>query len=135
MRLAVHRKAPSVRVPLAFGGSQAAMKEPPSTEQFGYYHILGCNFDATPEEIRKKFRKLSLKLHPDRAPGDEHAKEAFQNINTAHRCLSDAAQRAEYDAVFRMRCVLEQGALTPERLRASETAVLDQVYMLSLIHI
>ena len=96
---------------------------------FGYYAELGCSFDVTPDALKKAFRKASLRWHPDRNPGDEAAKERFQRANMAHACLSDAARRAEYDAIFRMRCVLEQGALTAESLRA---APLDAVYMFAV---
>ena len=97
--------------------------------EFGFYNALGCKFDATPDEMKKAFRKLSLKLHPDRNPGDDEAKNKFQRVNEAHTCLSDEAERQKYDAVFRMRCVLEQGRLTPEGLRA---APLDALYMFTV---
>ena len=100
-----------------------------STTTFGYYAALNLVFDATPEDLKKAFRKLSLKYHPDRC-SDEAAKDIFQNVNTSHACLSDAAKRAEYDALFRMRCVLEQGRLTPDDLRGQKP--LDSLYMFSV---
>lgn len=98
---------------------------------FGLYHALGLTFNATDEQIKKSFRKLSLKSHPDRNPGDEAAKDRFQKINLAHTTLSDASKRAEYDAVFRMRCVLEQGVLTSQQL----VVPLDSVYMFAVSQI
>ena len=49
--------------------------------EFGFYNALGCKFDATPDEMKKAFRKLSLKLHPDRNPGDDEAKNKFQRVS------------------------------------------------------
>jgi curved DNA-binding protein CbpA len=100
-----------------------------SDATFGFYHALGMTFDATPEALKKAFRKASLKCHPDRNPGDDAAKVRFQQINTAHTCLCDPVKRAEYDAVIRMRCVLEQGALTDGTVR---DAPLDLVYMFAM---
>ena len=95
--------------------------------QEGYYHALGLKFDATPEAIKKSFRKLSLKLHPDRNRDDDGtAKEKFQLVQAAYACLSDEEKRAQYDAIFRMRCVLDQGvALTVDLLRRTD---LDTIY-------
>ena len=85
-------------------------------------------FGASPDEIKKAFRKLSLKLHPDRNPDNDDAKDKFQRVNEAYACLSDKGKRDGYDALFRMRCVLEQGLiLSADALRAK--AILDAVYM------
>ncbi len=62
-----------------------------------YYKILGVSRDATQEEIKKAFRQLALKYHPDRNPGDKQAEERFKEINEAYTCLSDAEKRANYD--------------------------------------
>ena len=71
---------------------------------FGFYSSLGCKFGASPAEIKKAFRKQSLRLHPDRNPGDDEAKDKFQQVNSAYSCLSEPPRRAMYDAMFRMRC-------------------------------
>ncbi|MFO0752380.1 MAG: molecular chaperone DnaJ [Thermodesulfovibrionales bacterium] len=62
-----------------------------------YYTLLGVGRDATPEEIKKAFRQLALKYHPDRNQGDKEAEEKFKEINEAYTCLSDAEKRAHYD--------------------------------------
>lgn len=62
-----------------------------------YYKILGVSRDATQEEIKKAFRQLALKYHPDRNQGDKAAEEKFKEINEAYTCLSDEEKRANYD--------------------------------------
>lgn len=62
-----------------------------------YYSILGVSPDASPEEIKRAFRKLALETHPDRNPGDPAAEERFKKINEAYGVLSDPHKRAEYD--------------------------------------
>ena len=62
-----------------------------------YYDILGVNRDATQEEIKKAYRKLAIKYHPDRNPGDKKAEEKFKKINEAYSVLSDESKRAQYD--------------------------------------
>ena len=61
------------------------------------YKILGLNKDATQEEIKKAYRKLSLKYHPDHNPDDKEAEEKFKEINLANATLSDPKKRAAYD--------------------------------------
>ncbi len=58
-----------------------------------YYHILGVGTAATPEEIKKAYRKLAFKHHPDRTKGDKAAEETFKEINEAHEVLSDPELR------------------------------------------
>jgi len=62
-----------------------------------YYQVLGVNRKASEEEIRKAFRKLALKYHPDRNPGDKQAEERFKEINEAYEVLSDSQKRSRYD--------------------------------------
>jgi len=61
------------------------------------YKTLGLNKDATQEDIKKAYRKLSLKHHPDHNPGDKEAEEKFKEISLANATLSDPKKRAEYD--------------------------------------
>ncbi len=62
-----------------------------------YYKILGVGRTATEEEIKKAYRKLAMKFHPDHAKGDKSAEERFKKISEAYAVLSDAEKRREYD--------------------------------------
>src|ERR1044072_3228272 len=62
-----------------------------------YYSILGVAKDATAEEIKRSYRKLALKYHPDRNAGDESAAVRYKEILQAYEVLSDPAKRAKYD--------------------------------------
>ena len=62
-----------------------------------YYKILGINKDASPEEIKKVYRKLARKLHPDLNPDDKEAQKKFQQVNEANEVLSDPEKRKKYD--------------------------------------
>src|ERR1700758_3725386 len=62
-----------------------------------YYALLGVPRDAGDAEIKKAFRQLALKHHPDRNPGDAAAEERFKAINEAYAVLSDPDKRAQYD--------------------------------------
>jgi len=62
-----------------------------------YYKILGIDNTASEQEIKKAYRKLARKLHPDLNPDDTHAKKKFQEINEAHEVLSDPEKRKKYD--------------------------------------
>ena len=62
-----------------------------------YYGVLGVSKAATAEEIKKTFRKLALKYHPDRNPGDKNAEARFKEISEAYEVLSDPEKRQKYD--------------------------------------
>ncbi len=62
-----------------------------------YYGILGVSEDATEEEIRRAYRRLALKYHPDRNPGDPAAEERFKEISEAYGVLMDPQKRRHYD--------------------------------------
>ena len=62
-----------------------------------YYKILGVEKDATQEEIKKAYRKLALKYHPDRNPDNKESEEKFKEITEANEVLSDPEKRKKYD--------------------------------------
>ncbi|HAU5098281.1 TPA: molecular chaperone DnaJ [Clostridioides difficile] len=62
-----------------------------------YYEVLGISKGAEVQEIKKAYRKLAMKYHPDRNPGDKEAEEKFKEINEAYEVLSDDTKRKTYD--------------------------------------
>lgn len=62
-----------------------------------YYEVLGVSRNATPEEIKKAYRQMALKHHPDRNPGDKEAEERFKEAAEAYDVLSDAEKRGRYN--------------------------------------
>ena len=69
----------------------------PAADYKDYYAVLGVGKTASAEEIKKAFRKLAVKYHPDRNPNDKSAEERFKEISKAYEVLSDSEKRQKYD--------------------------------------
>ena len=62
-----------------------------------YYEVLGLQKGASDNDIKKAFRKMAMKYHPDKNPGDKVAEEKFKEINEAYAVLSDPEKIEKYD--------------------------------------
>ena len=67
------------------------------TEKRDYYEVLAVSRTATEEEVKRAYRKLAVKFHPDKNPDDSHAEEKFKELGEAYDVLMDADKRAAYD--------------------------------------
>ncbi len=74
-----------------------------------YYKILGVERKASQDEVKKAYRKLAMKYHPDKNPGDKKAEEKFKEINEAHEVLGDPKKRARYDQLGESYSQWQQG--------------------------
>ncbi len=64
---------------------------------YEYYSILSISREATPDEIKKAYRKKAMECHPDRHAGDKNKEAEFKKVNEAYSCLSDPQKKAHYD--------------------------------------
>src|SRR6185369_1405489 len=78
-------------------GRKGLSLKPMATPKHDYYETLGVPRKADAEEIRKAYRKLARKYHPDLNPGDKSSEERFKNVQEAYDVLSDAKKRPMYD--------------------------------------
>ncbi|MEX0666806.1 MAG: DnaJ domain-containing protein, partial [Acidimicrobiia bacterium] len=72
-----------------------------------FYQVLGVGKEASAEEVKRAYRKLAQKYHPDANAGDPAAEERFKQVSEAYGILSDPEQRKEYDELRRL---VESGA-------------------------
>src|SRR5207248_11802893 len=68
-----------------------------TTEKRDYYEVLGIQREATVDDIKKAFRRLAVKYHPDKNPNDSTSEERFKEAAEAYEVLSDQEKRARYD--------------------------------------
>ena len=66
-----------------------------------YYEVLGVSKGASEDEIKKAYRKLAKKYHPDLNPGDKAAEAKFKEVNEAYSVLSDPEKKSKYDQIGR----------------------------------
>ena len=62
-----------------------------------YYEVLGVEKGASEADLKKAYRRVAMKYHPDRNPGDKQAEEQFKEVNEAYEVLSDQNKKARYD--------------------------------------
>ena len=78
-----------------------------------YYKLLGVDRNASDEEIKRAYRKLALKYHPDHNPNDKTAEEKFKELNEAYQVLGDAQKKARYDQLGESYSRYQQRGGTP----------------------
>lgn len=88
---------------------------PTATDYKDYYAILGVDKNATPEQIKRAYRKLARKYHPDLNPGEKEAETRFKEINEAQEVLSDPEKRQKYDQFGQYWHQVSQGGAPPTR--------------------
>jgi len=94
-----------------------------ATDYKDYYSVLGVSKSATSEEIKKAFRKLAVKYHPDRNPDNKAAEEKFKEISEAYEVLGDAEKRKKYDQFGRYWQQAGQGVKSPWGSQGAKTNV------------
>lgn len=92
-------------------------------ENKNYYEILEISKTASDDEIKKAFKKLAVKYHPDRNQGNEEAEEKFKEINEAYQVLSDIDKKREYDRGFNK--VRTSNSFSSEYDKKGDNLVLD----------
>src|SRR5512146_2831314 len=83
--------------------------------QKDYYAVLGVPASATQDEIKKQYRKLAAKHHPDKNPNDPKAAERFKEISEAYQVLGDAEKRKQYDQMRQLGAFGGFGGAGPRR--------------------
>ena len=83
-----------------------------------YYEVLGVSRSASKQELKKAFKKLAMKYHPDRNPDDQAAADKFKEAAEAYEILSDAEKKAAYDQFGHSGV---SGTVSYTHLRAHET--------------
>ena len=68
-----------------------------ATKKRDYYEVLGVGRNVSEEEVKRAYRRLAVKFHPDKNPDDPHAEEKFKELGEAYDVLMDSDKRAAYD--------------------------------------
>src|SRR2546425_9400187 len=68
-----------------------------TTKKRDYYEVLGLERNASADEVKRAYRKLAVKFHPDKNPDDPHTEEKFKELGEAYDVLMDGDKRAAYD--------------------------------------
>lgn len=87
-----------------------------------YYEILGVSKTAEEREIKKAYKRLAMKYHPDRNQGDKEAEAKFKEIKEAYEVLTDSQKRAAYDQYGH--AAFEQGGMAAAVLAAAQTSAI-----------
>src|SRR5947199_10771311 len=88
--------------------------------QQDYYAVLGVPASASQDEIKKQYRKLAAKHHPDKNPNDPKAADKFKSISEAYQTLGDAEKRKQYDDMRRLGAVRGFGGARPGSARTQQ---------------
>ncbi|KAG6889620.1 hypothetical protein C0992_004576 [Termitomyces sp. T32_za158] len=107
-------QTPSESGPQPRRGRKIGTQERPL--ETGYYEILGVPIDATTDDIKKAYRRLAIKHHPDKNPDDVHAEERFKEIAIAYQTLSDETLRKKYNEFGSKESAPEGGFVDPEEV-------------------
>src|SRR5437870_13901063 len=94
-----------------------------TTEKRDYYEVLGVQRTATVDDIKKAYRKLAVKYHPDKNPGDADAEEKFKEAAEAYGVLSDDEKRARYDRYGHQGLGGAASGFDPNQFRSEERRV------------
>ncbi len=98
--------------------------------QHNYYKLLGLSEEADDADIKRAYRKLALKYHPDRNPGDKFAEDKFKQVTEAYRVLSDTSKRIDYDRT-RASSPVGSPPYTPRASHQSRNVQADDVFNIS----
>ncbi|KAF9522873.1 X-domain of DnaJ-containing-domain-containing protein [Crepidotus variabilis] len=114
-----HRSGPSTSAGAGSGGQQRKGRKIGTQDrplETGYYDILGVAVTATTDDIKKAYRRLAIKHHPDKNPDDPHAEDRFKEIAIAYQTLSDDALRKKYNEFGPKESAPEGGYVDPEEV-------------------
>ena len=97
-------------------------------EKRDYYEVLGVAKDASADQIKSAYRKLAMKYHPDRNPGNPEAKEKFQEASEAYEVLSNPEKRQRYDQFGHQGVNFGQGGFDFNNATADFGDIFSQIF-------